>query len=387
DLVEINCHGSIYIQKKIIEIIINKGARLAKNGEFTYRAYINKKKTLIQAESVLDIIKSENKFDHKIAINNLINNKLYKKIENIKNKILNILSYIEINLDFIEEQIKINKKKIYREILYVEKKLLNFIKLFKINQLIKKGIYITLIGPVNSGKSTLMNVLIKEKKAIISNIPGTTRDVIEGKIKIKNFNFYLFDTAGIRKTKLKIEKIGIKKTFKKVEETNIIFFIFNYILLNKKKKLKNYIKKNIEKDFFKKQIFFFANKIDKKKKQYKKLKTLKYIKIYNKKYKIIFISAQKHIGLKKIKNILIKMIPNKEIKNNNFINNIRHYYEIKKTLNYIIKVKKDFLKKISLEFISIDLKNSIKYLYNINGKYFNNDYILNNIFSKFCIGK
>ncbi|MDH3005090.1 MAG: tRNA uridine-5-carboxymethylaminomethyl(34) synthesis GTPase MnmE [Candidatus Shikimatogenerans sp. JK-2022] len=383
DLVEIYCHGSIYIQKKIIKIIIKYGARLAINGEFTYRAYKNKKITLIQAESVLDIIKSENKLEHRIAINNLIKNRLYKNILKIQKIILNILSYIEVNLDFIEENININNKKIYNNILYVEKKLINLIKSFKINYIIKKGLYISIIGPVNSGKSTLMNTLINEDKSIISNIPGTTRDIVEGNILINDFNFYLFDTAGIRKSKSYIEKIGIKKTFKKIDESNIIFYVFDYSLLNDINK----IKKKIKKKFLKKDLLFIANKIDIKNYNKKKILNTKYLKIKNKKYNIIFISAKKKIGLKKIIYYLKKKIPNKIIKNNNFINNIRHYEELKKTLKYIIKVRKDYLNNISLELISIDLRKSIKYLYNIHGKNFDNNDVLNNIFTKFCIGK
>ncbi|MDH3004864.1 MAG: tRNA uridine-5-carboxymethylaminomethyl(34) synthesis GTPase MnmE [Candidatus Shikimatogenerans sp. JK-2022] len=380
DLVEIYCHGSIYIQKKIIEEIIKKGAKLAKNGEFTYRAYLNKKITLLQAESVLDIIQAENKLEHKIAINNLIkkNSKLYNIILKIEKKILNIISYIEIKLDFVEENININKKYIYKNIFYVEKKIKNIIKFFKFNNFLKKGYNVSIVGPVNSGKSTLMNTLIKEDKSIISNIPGTTRDIVEGQIIINDFKFNFFDTAGIRKTKNKIEKIGIKKTLKNIKESNIIFYVFDFLLFKKKK-----IKKKIKK-FLKKDLFLIANKIDKRKN--KKIKKEK-IKIKNKILNIIYISAKKKKGIKKILKLLKKKIPNKIIKNKYLINNIRHYKEFKKTLKYIKKIKKDFKNKVPLEYISIDLRNSLRKLYNIHGKNFDNNEVLNNIFSKFCIGK
>ncbi|WGH25545.1 MAG: tRNA uridine-5-carboxymethylaminomethyl(34) synthesis GTPase MnmE [Candidatus Shikimatogenerans bostrichidophilus] len=269
DLVEIYCHGSIYIQNKIINLIIKMGARLAINGEFTYRAYLNKKITLLQAESVLDIIKSTDKISHTIAINNLINNELFNKIKKIEKKLLNILSNIELSFDFVEEDIVINYKNIYKGIKYVKKKIKKIIKSYKITNLINKGCNIAIVGPVNSGKSTLMNALIKENKSIISNIPGTTRDVVEGKIKIKNFNFNLFDTAGLRKTKYIIEKKGIKKTIKQIKKTNIILFVFDYRKIKK-------IKKKLKKKYFKnKKIFLIANKIDKKEKK-KKKKIFKY---------------------------------------------------------------------------------------------------------------
>ncbi|MDH3004310.1 MAG: tRNA uridine-5-carboxymethylaminomethyl(34) synthesis GTPase MnmE [Candidatus Shikimatogenerans sp. JK-2022] len=385
DLIEIYCHGSLYIQNKLIKIIIKYGARLAINGEFTYRAYLNKKINLLQAESILEIIYSNNKIEHKIAINNLINNSLYNYINKIEKKILNILSYIEVNIDFVEENIKIDNKKIYNKILNIEKKIIYLIKYFKINYIIKKGLYISIVGPVNSGKSTLMNTLINEDKSIISNIPGTTRDIVEGIISINNFNFYLFDTAGIRKSKFKIEKIGIKKTFNNIKKSNIIFYIFDYRLLKKKKKIKKKINKiNIYQNI---DILLIANKIDKNDNYKNKIFNINFLKIGNKKYKIVFISAKKKIGINYIIKYLKKKIPSKVLLNNNLINNIRHYKELKKTLKYIKKVKKDYIKNISLELLSIDLRKSLKHLYNINNKNFDNNDILNKIFSKFCIGK
>ncbi|MDH3004501.1 MAG: tRNA uridine-5-carboxymethylaminomethyl(34) synthesis GTPase MnmE [Candidatus Shikimatogenerans sp. JK-2022] len=379
NLIEIYCHGSIYIQNKIIKIIIKYGARLALNGEFTYRSYINKKINLLQAESILDIINSKNKYEHKIAIKNLINNNLYKKIKKIEKKIINLLSYIEILLDFSEENIKISKKKIYNKIIILYKKIKFLLITFKINNIIKNGLNISIIGPVNSGKSTLMNLLINENKSIISNIPGTTRDIVEGKIIINNFYFNLFDTAGIRKTKFKIEKIGIKKTFKNIKNSNIIFYVFDCKLLKNKKKLKNIIKK-INK---KKKILFIANKIDK----YNKKNYIKNLIFNKKKYKILFISAKKKIGLKNIYIYLKNNIPNKIILNNNVINNIRHYKILKKTFKYIKKIKFDFLNNIPFELLSINLRKSLNILSNILGSKYSNNKILKNIFSKFCIGK
>ncbi|WOX79314.1 tRNA uridine-5-carboxymethylaminomethyl(34) synthesis GTPase MnmE [Candidatus Shikimatogenerans bostrichidophilus] len=379
NLVEINCHGSIYIQKKIINIIIKNGGRLAKNGEFTFRAFINKKIDLLQAESIYDLIKSENKIYHDIAINNLIYKKISNNILKIQNNILDILSYIEIILDFSEEDIKIDKKKIYNKIIYIEKKIKILIESYNVNNIIKEGLKISIIGPVNSGKSTLMNVLIKEDKSIISNIPGTTRDIVEGKIKIYNLNINLFDTAGIRKTNSKIEKIGIKKTFKKIKDTNIILYVFDILKLKNYLKFKKEIKKLKKIIFKKKKVLLIANKID------------KYNIIFNKKkiinYSIILISAKKNKGIKKIYKYLYKIIPKKEIKNNNFINNLRHYEELKKSLKYIKKFKKDYLNKIPYEFITIDLKLSLKHLYYINGYNLTYNEVLDNIFSKFCIGK
>ncbi|WGH28188.1 MAG: tRNA uridine-5-carboxymethylaminomethyl(34) synthesis GTPase MnmE [Candidatus Shikimatogenerans bostrichidophilus] len=241
NLIEIYCHGSIYIQKKIINLIIKNGAILAKNGEFTFRAFINKKITLLQAESVLDLINSDNKIYHNISINNLIYNKINNVILKLQKKILNIISYLEINLDFIEENIKIKKEKILNKIINIEKKIKFLINTYNINKVIKIGFNVIIIGPVNSGKSTLMNILINENKSIVSNIPGTTRDIVEGKIKINNFDFNLFDTAGFRKTKSYIENIGIKKTYKKIKNSNIIFYIFDSIILDNIKKFKKKI--------------------------------------------------------------------------------------------------------------------------------------------------
>ncbi|WGH26178.1 MAG: tRNA uridine-5-carboxymethylaminomethyl(34) synthesis GTPase MnmE [Candidatus Shikimatogenerans bostrichidophilus] len=379
NLIEIYCHGSIYIQKKIINLIIKNGANLAKNGEFSFRAFLNKKINLLQAESILDLINSKNKIYHKIAINNLINSKISNIILKIQNVILDILSFIEIKLDFLEENINIKNKYILNKIKYVEKKLKILIKSFKINKFINNGFFVSIIGPVNSGKSTLMNVLINENKSIVTNIPGTTRDIVEGKKIINNFKFYFFDTAGLRKTKSYIENIGIKKTLKKILESNIIFYVFDILLLKKKKYIYKIIKFLKKIKIKKKNILLIANKIDINNINFKKKK------INN--YNIIFISAKKKIGINNILNYLNKKIPNKIIKKNILINNIRHFEELKKSLKYIKKFKKNFLNKVPFEFIYIDLKYSIKYLNNINGNNINNNDILNNIFSKFCIGK
>ncbi|BDT61607.1 MAG: hypothetical protein RDO_1350 [Flavobacteriales endosymbiont of Rhyzopertha dominica] len=384
DLVEINCHGSIYIQKRIINLIIKNGARVAKNGEFTYRAFLNKKINLLQAESILELIKSENKIEHKIAINNLLKTKLSKIIKIIENKILNIISNIEIILDFSEtENININNKLIYKDILYIEKKIYKILINYKNIIFFKKGYYISIIGTVNTGKSTLMNILINENKSIVSKIAGTTRDVVEGNLKIKDFNFYLFDTAGIRKTKSYIEKIGIKKTFNSIKNSDIIFYIIDISkikiinIINKINKIKKKYKKN------NKEILFIFNKIDKLKK--KEIK--KYNKLLNIKIKKIFISAKKNIGINKIKNYLYKKIKRKLNNKEIYINNVRHYEEFKKLFKKIIIIKNKIINKLPLELLSIEIKYLLNILYNINGYIINNENILNNIFSKFCIGK
>ncbi|MDH3003763.1 MAG: tRNA uridine-5-carboxymethylaminomethyl(34) synthesis GTPase MnmE [Candidatus Shikimatogenerans sp. JK-2022] len=379
DLIEIYCHGSIYIQNKILNIIIKNGAKLAYNGEFTYRSLLNKKINLLQAESIFDLINSDNKIKHNIAINNLIYNKISNIIKNIQNKILDIYSLLEINLDFIEEKIIFNKKKFIININYILKKIKNLIKTYNINKIIDIGYNIIIIGPVNSGKSTLMNYLINKNKSIITNIPGTTRDIVEGKIKINNFNFNFFDTAGFRKTNCYIENIGIKKTYKKINNSNIIFYVFDYKLLKNIKKFKKILKFLKKKKYLKKKILLIANKIDLYKKK------IKIKKIFN--YKIYFISLKKKIGLNKIKNYLKKIIPQKEIKNKIIINNFRHYNELKNVYKYLKKFKIDYKKKISFEYIIIYLKLAINHLYLINGINLINKDILNNIFYKFCIGK
>ncbi len=389
DILELQCHGGQKIIELIIESIIDlkiKHTRIAKPGEFTERAFLNNKIDLIQAETINYLIYSKSKKNIFSAIKSL-KGKFSKKIIYIIKLINNLLINIEKEISFSEKNLNLLKKKIIKkknDLIYkkIKKIYINSKKSLFINNKIK----ITIIGKPNVGKSSLMNLLTKKNTSIVTNIPGTTRDIITKNININNnFNIEINDTTGIHKTKNKIEKIGIKKTWKIINKSKIIIFIENSFN-STEKNIFNIYKKNIKKKIKKnkKILFLIRNKIDISKEKYKIIK--------NKKYIIINTSIKKKIGVEKLKfeiNKIIKTL-NKE---NIFLIQQRHLELIKKTKKKIKNIKNIFKininkKKINLDIIYQNLFDSQKLLNNILGKKkFTSKKIINNIFKNFCIGK
>ena len=373
NLIEISCHGSIFIIKKIIQVLIINGIKIAKPGEFTKRAFLNGKFNLLKAEAISDLISCESLLEHKTFINQIRGN-FISKIKLLRKKLVNFLGILELELDFSEENIKlINKNKTIILIKNIINYISPIIESFKLGNFIKNGIPITIIGKTNSGKSTLLNTILNEKKSIVSNIEGTTRDIIEEIINIKGIKFRFIDTAGLRKTKNKIEKIGINKTKEKIKKAVIIIYIID-LLKNKIKNVNKEIKK-IKK--LKIPIIKVINKIDLIEK--KKIKN-----VFKKNF--IKISASKKLNINLIKKKIFGIVNIKKIKNSNYImTNKRHY-------SNLVKIKK-ILEKIIIninhennEIISLEVKRILNYLSEITGEV-TTDELLDNIFSKFCIGK
>lgn len=374
DIVEISCHGSIYIQNKLLSIIIDQGARLANPGEFTLRAFLNGKIDLCQAESILDIVNSETFFSHKFAINQMRGNISFL-IRKLSKKIINLLSLIEFELDFSEENCNCINYLEFQKMLYnIIKKLKTLIRSFKIGNALKNGISVSIIGCPNVGKSTLFNKLLNYERSIVSNIAGTTRNYIEDSLIINGIKFRFIDTAGINNnTKDYIEKLGIKKTYSKINKSDLILYVFDD--LNEKFILKKV--KSLQEKYPKKKIFIIINKYDLIK---KKIKEFNYKKIFK-------ISAKYGYGVNNLLSEITffskKITSLKE--NTIVITQTRHYESFKKAIFYLYKVKKN-LYSISPEFLSIDIRTALDYLGKVTGEITNED-ILSNIFSKFCIGK
>lgn len=378
DIVEISCHGSLFIQNKILDMCVINGARIAKAGEFTLRAFLNKKIDLSQAEAIADLISSESDVEHKIAINQL-SGIFSKKIKSIKNNIIEIASLIEFNLDFSEENFNYYSNKdfnnnLLKKIKNVKESIKILINYNSMKNIAKNGVKIAIVGPTNSGKSTLINSLINDDASIVSDIPGTTRDSIEYNIIISGIKFIIIDTAGIRNTDDNIEKIGIKKSYDKINISDIILYVFDSTIFNENIK-DFFILKNKYKD---KKFILIANKSD--------LCSVLYDKIYDN--KILKISAKNNLGIDNIKDYLIYIINNKKI---SFIEkkiniNNRHYQSLKKTLKSIINIDNNLKKNITLDLISFDIKNAINSLEELTGN-ISTEQILKNIFSNFCIGK
>jgi len=377
DIVEINCHGSNSCIKQILDICIKNGARLAYPGEFTKRAFLNGRIDLSQAEAVLDIINSETDLNRKNSINQLFGI-FSKEINKIKEQILDILTNIELAIDFSEEDVDFVsmtdiREKINNIMLFIEKTLKHAEK----DKLLKQGLKIVLTGKPNVGKSSIMNALLKEDRVIVSSIPGTTRDIVEDFYEISGIKIILSDTAGIIDTKDQIEKQGIKKSKKKIENADIILFIIDasceFSVLDEK--IYNLIKN--------KNIIIIINKIDIVNKKY-----LNNIKSRFSKYKLIEISALKHYGLDLIEDEIKKQI-NKETKVVNtedfIITNMRHKIILNQILKHIKEAKQN-IEKNNIELLSNDLRDIIYQLGLILGESIDID-VLDKIFSQFCIGK
>ena len=375
NLIEISCHGSSYIIKKIITITINLGARIANKGEFTFRSFINGNMDLSQAEAVADIISSNSKNSHKLAINH-IKGVFSNKIKELRKDLIDFSSLLELELDFSEEDVEFaNRKKLNETVNEIIDYSDIIIDSFKLNNVIKDGINVIILGKPNVGKSTILNALLNDEKAIISDIPGTTRDIIEDTITIGGNIVRFIDTAGLRNTIDKIEKIGIEKALKKTKEASIILYIIDLNVSNIKS-----VKSELESKFLKdKNILIIGNKGD--------LKIKDDVKTYFKNKKHLIISGIKEKDVLKLKKLIENYINLNLIREESSIMiNERHYQLLKKVKNSLINVKNNIKNKSNTDLLAMDVKYALNYLGEITGE-ITNDEILGNIFSRFCIGK
>lgn len=375
DIVEINCHGGIISAKKILETILGYNCRLAERGEFTKRAFLNGRIDLTQAEAVIDIINSKTDSSHEISLNHL-EGRLSKEINIVIDEIMQLIANIQVNIDFPEydeDEITINKVKILSESIIIE--LDRLIKTSETGKIFKEGIKTVILGKPNVGKSSLMNFLLNENRAIVTDIPGTTRDTIEEYVNIKGIPLKIIDTAGIRDTNDRIEKIGVEKALDKVKEADLIIMLFDSSkeLDREDEKIIEYIKG--------KKTIYIKNKTDLENKLY--LKNYEDIET-----DIINISVLKNKGLEEIVDKINEMFFKGSINLSNdlIINNIRH----KNLLMNAKKSLEDVLKSISdgmtIDFIEIDLKDAMESLGLIVGKSVSDD-LVEKIFNEFCIGK
>ena len=368
---EISCHGSVYITKKILEILVNNGCRSAIAGEFTLRAFKNGKLDLSQAESVADLIASENKSAHQTAINQLRGG-FSNQLQNLRNQLIEFASLVELELDFSEEDVEFADKKKFLSLLNkIKEELKKLINSFELGNAIKNGIPVAIIGAPNSGKSTLLNTLLNEDKAIVSEIEGTTRDVIEDNINIEGIQFRFIDTAGIRKTKNKIEKIGIDKALENAKKSNIILHIVD---------IKNNLIKQQEdfkkfKDKINGKIITVANKTDLIKMDTKKISDA------------IYISAKNKTGINDLKQKLINSVStSKYLSDDTIITNIRHFEELQLSLSEINTIIEGIKINLTGDLLAVNIRQSLYHLGCITGE-ITSENLLDNIFGKFCIGK
>ncbi len=381
DVVEISCHGSVYIQQTILQLLISKGASLAQPGEFTQRAFLNGKMDLSQAESVADLIASSSAATHRLAMNQMRGGFSNKLIE-LRTELLNFSSLIELELDFSEEDVEFaNREKLKETAHQIAMHIRKLADSFSLGNAVKKGIPVTIIGETNVGKSTLLNLLLHEEKAIVSDIHGTTRDVIEDVINIQGVTFRLIDTAGIRDTIDEIESIGIERTFKKIEQASIVLWIADAQTSNKH--IEELAEKILPVTQDKKLILVF-NKVDliSQERKADKEEVLK-----DEIAERIFISAKYEQDTAGLETILLKAANIPEISEQDVIvSNIRHFEALEKALAAISRVEDGLELQLSGDFLAQDIRECMHYLGEITGQ-ISTDEILGNIFSKFCIGK
>ncbi|EIA07256.1 tRNA uridine-5-carboxymethylaminomethyl(34) synthesis GTPase MnmE [Flavobacterium frigoris] len=382
--IEISCHGSTYIQQQIIQLLLRKGCRMADPGEFTLRAFLNGKLDLSQAEAVADLISSDNEASHQIAMQQMRGG-FSNEIAKLREELLNFASLIELELDFAEEDVEFADRTQFHELLNrIEFVLKRLIDSFAVGNVIKNGIPVAIVGEPNVGKSTLLNALLNEERAIVSEIAGTTRDTIEDELVIGGIGFRFIDTAGIRETKDVIESIGIKKTFEKIEQAQVVLYLFDSLKF-KALSLEYIIEiEKIKNQFPLKPLVVVINKLDLLSEQEiaiirQELETLD--------LKLIFLSAKENRGVEELKNQLLSFVNTGALRNNEtIVTNTRHYDSLLKALNEIQKVKYGLETELSSDLMAIDIKEALYHFGTITGQV-TNDELLGNIFANFCIGK
>lgn len=374
NIIEINCHGGIATTRKILEILLLSGCRLAEPGEFTKRAFLNGRIDLLKAESIMDLISSKTEKTRKLAITQL-QGKVTKMIQNIRQKVLEILANINVNIDYPEyediEEVTLNNMK--PKINEIENDLNKILKESENGKLIKEGIKTSIIGRPNVGKSSLLNCLLEEEKAIVTEIEGTTRDIVEGTITIEGIILNIIDTAGIRETKDIIEQIGVEKSKKLIEESDLILYVVNQNdIINDEDKI--LINKIINKNHI-----IIINKIDLENKIKKED-----IKSSN----IIEISTIKNKGIEELKNKIKEIFNLEQLENKDYtyLTNARSLALLKTSLQIIVDIKKGIETNQTIDMIEIDLKNLWNKLGEIIGETYQ-DELIDQLFSQFCLGK
>jgi tRNA modification GTPase len=374
---EIACHASPYIQQQIIQILTQKGCRLAEPGEFTLRAFMNGKLDLSQAEAVADLIASQSKGAHDIALKQLRGG-FSSELKELREKLIHFASLVELELDFAEEDVEFaDRRELKQLVTDVLAYILRLARSFELGNAIKNGVPVAIVGAPNTGKSTLLNQLLGEDRAIVSNIAGTTRDVIEETLNIEGILFRLIDTAGIREGAEEIEAIGIERSKEKIVQAKIILCLAD---LSKEESLPEVVAwaNEIRETYPDKKIVIIANKVDVKENK----RTLSGVEM-----PLIFLSAKLGTGVEELKQKLVELIVDDySLASDTIVSNARHYDALRRTAESLEKARFNLENNITADFVAMDIRQAMYDLGTITGDISTDD-LLGNIFSKFCIGK
>ena len=381
NVVEISCHGSTFIQQEIIQLFLKNGCRMADNGEFTMRAFLNGKMDLSQAEAVADVIASNSAASHQMAIQQMRGG-ITNELKELRVQLLDFAALIELELDFSGEDVEFADRTKFKELVakisFVLKRLIDS---FAFGNAMKNGIPVAIIGEPNVGKSTLLNTLLNEEKAIVSDIAGTTRDAIEDELIIDGVAFRFIDTAGIRETEDVIESIGIKKAYEKAENAQLIIFLIDANKFSQASEEFLQEIKTIKERFPNKRLLVIANKID-------TLSCHDTSILQSEIEEVILLSAKQKTGIEELTSELTSLVHTGALSNNEtIVSNSRHFEALNNALTAILSVQQGIDLEISTDLFSIDIRECLRHLGNITGEYDVDKDILGHIFGNFCIGK
>jgi len=378
NMVEISCHGSAYVQKRLIEVLIGQGCRMAKAGEFTLRAFLHGKIDLSQAEAVADVIASESETSHSMAMENLRGG-FSQKIRQLRNQLLHFTALLELELDFGEEDVEFANRTQMRLLMReLQGEIQQLLSSFKMGNAVKNGIPVAIVGMPNVGKSTLLNAFLQEERAIVSSIAGTTRDTIEDRIVWDGFLFRFIDTAGIRNSQDEIEHLGIERTFQSIRKAMVVLY-----LIDISQTTYDAIEKQIETllqqtDFADKKLIIVANKSD--------LSNENSLPARYKDFDIIPISAQKQENMECLLQKLKDFASSSSHENQVVVSNIRHFEALHQALESLQQAEASFEAERSQELVAVDIRRTLHHLSEVIGE-ISNEEILGEIFGRFCIGK
>jgi tRNA modification GTPase len=377
DVVEISCHGSPYILQKVLQLLLSKGARLAKPGEFTMKAFLNGRFDLSQAEALSDLIASETQAAHDLAMNQMRGG-FSNELKTLREELVHFASLIELELDFSEEDVEFaNRPQLLSLLDMIQKKIVTLCESFRLGNVLKNGVSAVIAGRPNAGKSTLLNALLNEERAIVSEMPGTTRDTIEETLIINGIAFRLTDTAGIREALDSIEKQGVERTMQKIEQASIVIYLFDADEFSPDVVSEDLLKLKKGKDI---PILPVANKIDIS-------EELEYINKFNRIEGLSLISAKNGHGIAELKKRLYNtVLHGRNVNEGVILSNARHYEALQATHINLLAAQKGIETKLSGELVASDIRSALNHLGEITGEVTTDD-LLGNIFGKFCIGK
>jgi tRNA modification GTPase len=384
DVIEIACHGSVYIQEQILNLLLKEGIRMADPGEYTLRAYINGKMDLSQAEAVADLIASENKASHQVALQHMKGG-ISKEIRSLRSELIDFVSLIELELDFAEEDVEFADRTKFKELLQrIQQVLQSLISSFDTGNAIKNGVPVAIVGAPNAGKSTLLNALLKEERAIVTEVEGTTRDAIEDEIHIDGISYRFIDTAGIRETEDQVERIGIQRTFEKVAQSDLVLFLFAADRLQTPRGIE-LLKEEYEQIKARtgdRNFLFLLTKCE-------LLGDLNpEVKAELETFKPLYISAKEDTHLEELHQQIAQFYRWGDLAaSQSIVTNVRHLNALQASLIQVQKVEEGLESGLPGDLLSIDIRSALAELGSIIGEVDVDKDILGNIFGKFCIGK